>query len=67
MVADGHIDLVIEAGLKSWDVDCIVPILEGAGGASSDWTGQPIGAHGGRVVLAGDRTLLEEALPLLNA
>ena len=67
MVADGHIDLVIEAGLKSWDVDCIVPILQGAGGASSDWTGQPIGAHGGRVVLAGDRTLLEEALPLLNA
>ena len=67
MVADGHIDLVVEAGLKSWDVDCIIPILQGAGGASCDWEGEPIGAHGGRVALAGDRGLIEEALPILSA
>lgn len=67
MVADGQIDLVVEASLKSWDVECIIPILEGAGGASSDWRGAPIGAHGGRVALAGDRALIEEALPILSA
>lgn len=66
MVADGQIDLVVEASLKAWDIDCIIPILEGAGGASSDWRGAPIGAYGGRVALAGHRALLEEALPILS-
>jgi histidinol phosphatase-like enzyme (inositol monophosphatase family) len=65
MVAAGHLDLVVEAGLKAWDIDAAMPLLAGAGGATATWTGVTIGPEGGRVVLAGDRALLDEALPLL--
>ncbi len=65
MVAAGAIDLVIEAGLKSWDVEAAVPVLDGAGGVIADWSGARVGRHGGRIVIAGDRACLEQALVLL--
>jgi histidinol phosphatase-like enzyme (inositol monophosphatase family) len=66
MVALGTLDLVVEAGLKSWDVEAAVPVIEGAGGLVTDWTGAPIGRHGGQMAIAGDRALLDEALVALK-
>ena len=66
MVALGTLDLVIEAGLKSWDIEAAVPVIEGAGGMVTDWRGQPIGRHGGQMAIAGDRALLDEALVALK-
>ena len=66
MVAAGTMDLVVEAGLKSWDIESAIPLLEGAGGLVTDWRGQPVGQHGGQVALAGDRACLEEALVALK-
>ena len=66
MVAAGSIDMVIEAGLKAWDIDAAIPVIEGAGGLVTDWRGQPVGAHGGQVVLAGDPACLDEALVALR-
>jgi histidinol phosphatase-like enzyme (inositol monophosphatase family) len=65
MVAAGSMDLVIEAGLKAWDIDAAIPVLEGAGGFVTDWSGQPVGANGGQVVLAGDRACLAPTLAAL--
>lgn len=62
MVAAGTLDLVVEAGLKCWDIDAAIPVVEGAGGVVRDWTGQTVGRHGGRVVMGGDERLLTEAL-----
>ena len=42
MVAMGTIDLVVEAGLKCWDIESAVPVIEGAGGLVTDWRGAPI-------------------------
>jgi histidinol phosphatase-like enzyme (inositol monophosphatase family) len=67
MVAAGTIDLVIEAGLQAWDIDAAIPVIAGAGGLTTDWRGQPVGAHGGRVAIAGDRACLEQALVALSA
>jgi histidinol phosphatase-like enzyme (inositol monophosphatase family) len=67
MVAAGTIDLVIEAGLKAWDIDAAIPVIAGAGGLTTDWQGQPVGAHGGRIAIAGDRACLEQALAALSA
>jgi histidinol phosphatase-like enzyme (inositol monophosphatase family) len=39
LVAAGWADLVVEAGLKPWDVAALVPIVEGAGGVITDWSG----------------------------
>jgi histidinol phosphatase-like enzyme (inositol monophosphatase family) len=66
MVAAGQIDLVIEAGLKAWDIDAAIPLLEGAGGLVTDWRGEPVGAHGGQIAIAGDRACLDEALTALK-
>ena len=66
MVALGTLDLVVEAGLKCWDIDAAVPILAGAGGLVTDWRGADIGGHGGQIAIAGDRACLDEALVALR-
>ena len=66
MVAAGAMDMVIEAGLKSWDIEAAIPVIEGAGGIVTDWRGQPVGNSGGQVVIAGDRACLDEALVALK-
>jgi histidinol phosphatase-like enzyme (inositol monophosphatase family) len=67
MVAAGTIDLVLESGLKAWDIDAAIPVIAGAGGLTTDWAGAEVGAHGGRVAIAGDRACLDEALAALSA
>jgi histidinol phosphatase-like enzyme (inositol monophosphatase family) len=66
MVALGALDLVVETGLKAWDIEAAIPLLEGAGGLVTDWRGEPIGPRGGQMAIAGDRRVLTEALTLLQ-
>jgi histidinol phosphatase-like enzyme (inositol monophosphatase family) len=67
MLALGTVDLVVESGLKAWDVDAAVPVIEGAGGLVTDWTGRRLGREGGRVAAAGDPRVLRDALPILRS
>lgn len=64
MLAAGQIDLVIEAGLKSYDVAALIPIVEGAGGRMTTWDGGPA-LGGGRIIAAGDPQIHEAAMALL--
>jgi histidinol phosphatase-like enzyme (inositol monophosphatase family) len=66
MVAMGKMDMVIEAGLKSWDIESAIPLIEGAGGLVTNWRGQPVGQNGGQIAIAGDRACLDEALVALK-
>jgi histidinol phosphatase-like enzyme (inositol monophosphatase family) len=66
MVALGTMDMVIESGLKSWDVEAAVPVIEGAGGLVCDWRGRRIGREGGQMAMAGDPRCLKEALTALS-
>jgi len=66
MLAAGHIDLVVEAGLHAYDIQALIPIIECAGGVITDWQGQPIAA-GGNALAAGDRRVHAEALKLLQS
>jgi myo-inositol-1(or 4)-monophosphatase len=65
MLAAGHIDLVIETELKPHDVAALIPIIAGAGGVMTTWTGEPA-EHGGRIVAAGDRAVHEVTLAVLR-
>jgi myo-inositol-1(or 4)-monophosphatase len=56
VLAAGHIDAVVEAGLKPHDVVALVPIVEGAGGVITTWDGGPA-AQGGAIVASGDKRL----------
>ncbi|HEX6866278.1 MAG TPA: histidinol-phosphatase [Caulobacteraceae bacterium] len=66
MVAAGTMDLVVEAGLKAWDIEAAIPVVEGAGGIVTDWRGEPVGSNGGQIAIAGDRAVLDEALVALR-
>ena len=66
MVALGTLDLVVETGLKSWDIDAAIPVLAGAGGVVTDWRGDPVGRYGGQVAIAGDQACLTHALAALS-
>ena len=56
MVAAGQGDAVIESGLQSYDIVALVPIVEGAGGVVTTWTGAPP-CDGGQIVASGDPRL----------
>jgi myo-inositol-1(or 4)-monophosphatase len=64
MVAAGHADIVVEAGLKPYDIVALIPIIEGAGGRVTDWEGGSATA-GGRIVASGDPRLHTEVLARL--
>jgi inositol-phosphate phosphatase/L-galactose 1-phosphate phosphatase/histidinol-phosphatase len=65
-LACGHIDIVVEAGLKPHDFLAQVPIIQGAGGVLTDWEGKALGLESGpRICAAGDARLHREALRLL--
>jgi myo-inositol-1(or 4)-monophosphatase len=65
MLAAGHVDLVIETGLKPYDVVPLIPIIIGAGGVITTWENGPPTA-GGRIVAAGDKRVHAAALELLS-
>ena len=65
LLAMGFIDLIVEAALKPWDVQALIPIIEGAGGQITTWTGGDA-QHGGRVVASGDPRIHEAALAVLQ-
>lgn len=66
LVASGHLDLVIEAGLKLHDFAALVPVVEGAGGRMCDWQGDPLHAgSNGEVIAAGDPARIEEIVETL--
>jgi histidinol phosphatase-like enzyme (inositol monophosphatase family) len=65
MVALGRIDLVIESGLKPWDYESLIPVIEGAGGKVANWRGEA-DCSAGQVVAAGDARCLDEALVSLR-
>jgi len=66
MLASGHLDAVCESNLKLHDWAALVPVVEGAGGSMSDWTGEPLGPGAtGHVLALGDPARLEDAVAAL--
>lgn len=67
LVASGHVDLVVEAGLQLYDFAALVPVVEGAGGIMADWQGHPLDAASeGRVIALGDPARLEDVLEAMG-
>ncbi len=72
LVASGFgADVVVEADLGLYDYCSLVPILEGAGGVISDWTGASLTLANhdnskGRVLASANPMLHRQALDILN-
>jgi inositol-phosphate phosphatase/L-galactose 1-phosphate phosphatase/histidinol-phosphatase len=66
LLASGHLDIVVESGLKLYDFAALVPVVEGAGGRMSDWHGRPLGrSSDGHVIAAGNPALIEPIIDIL--
>ena len=65
MLAAGHVDLVIEAGLQPYDIVALIPIIRGAGGIITTWDGGDA-AGGGAIIAAGDARVHAAAMELLK-
>jgi len=67
LVASGHLDAVIESGLKIYDFAALIPVVEGAGGKMTDWQGHPLDVESpGQVIAAGDPALIDQIVALLS-
>lgn len=66
LLALGHVDLVIEAGLQPYDISAPVAVIQAAGGIVTNWQGGP--AHGGgQVIAAANAGLHRQAMALLQS
>lgn len=61
IVASGHMDAVIEAGLQPYDMMALIPIVRGAGGVTVNWQGEKPGDDG-RLIAAGDMRVANEIM-----
>ena len=52
LLASGHLDIVVEKGLALHDFAALVPLIEGAGGVITDWSGNSIDKNSNGEVLA---------------
>ncbi len=64
LLASGHIDLVVESDLSTYDIQALIPIVENAGGVISDWSGETA-VYGGQVVAAATPELHRQAIEVL--
>lgn len=68
LMANGFVDVVIEANMQPYDYLALVPVIEGAGGCISDFSGQVLTIESGTstVVACGDPARFEDVKPLLG-
>lgn len=66
IVASGHMDVVMETGLKIHDMAALIPVIRGAGGVATNWSGGKAGEdcedarENGRLLAFGDPALADE-------
>ena len=65
MLTSGFVDVIVEASLQPYDVQALMPIIEGAGGVMTAWDGGSA-QQGGAVVACGDPALHAKVLEMLR-
>lgn len=65
LIASGQVDLVIEAGLQTYDIQAPIAVIQAAGGVVTNWQGAPA-HHGGRVLAAANADIHAAALAILR-
>jgi inositol-phosphate phosphatase/L-galactose 1-phosphate phosphatase/histidinol-phosphatase len=67
LLAKGARDLVVDVGLKPYDILALVPIIEGAGGKITAWDGEAVTLRSfANVVACGDTQSHAQALAMLT-
>ena len=67
LLAMGFADLVVEASLEPYDYMALIPVIAGAGGLLTDWSGAALTLDSpGTVIAAGDARMHAAARAVLN-
>lgn len=66
LVAAGMLDIVVESGLQTYDIQALIPIVREAGGVITDWKGGDP-QEGGQAIAAATPELHAEALEILSS
>ncbi len=64
LLADGHIDVVVESGLKPWDIRALEPIIKNSGGIIKTWENKNI-YNGGRIIACNNEKLYKLSKSIL--
>ncbi len=65
LLADGLVDIVVESGLKPWDIRALVPIIKNAGGVISTWESETV-VNGGRIIATTNKELFRKIQKMLK-
>jgi myo-inositol-1(or 4)-monophosphatase len=65
LLADGHVDVVVESGLKPWDIRALEPIILNAGGIIRTWDNKEI-HNGGSIIACNNKRIFRESRSILN-
>ena len=65
LLADGHVDIVIESGLKPWDIRALEPIIVNAGGIIKTWENKEI-ISGGRIIASNSKILYDKVIKVIK-
>ena len=66
VLASGHMDIAAESGLKPFDLMALLPVITGAGGVVTNWSGEPAHTSKGDIVAAATPALHQAALSVLS-
>ena len=64
LLADGHVDIVVESGLKPWDIRALEPIIFNSGGFIGTWEGTSV-INGGRIIACNNKTLFKKVQKII--
>ncbi len=64
LLADGLIDIVVESGLKPWDIRALEPIIKNSGGVIRTWENKGV-YYGGRIIACTDEKLYKSTQKIL--
>ena len=65
LLADGHVDIIVESGLKPWDIRALEPIIKNSGGVVKTWEGKSI-LNGGRIIACNNMQLFKKSTNILK-
>tara|TARA_B100000575_G_C23086336_1_gene626081 strand:+ start:753 stop:1553 length:801 start_codon:yes stop_codon:yes gene_type:complete len=65
LLADGHVDIVIESGLKPWDIRALEPIIKNAGGIIKTWENNEV-ISGGRIIACNNKKLFKSIVKVIK-
>ncbi len=65
LLADGHVDIVLESGLKPWDIRALVPIIINSGGTIKTWESKEV-FSGGRIIACNNKKLFNQIIEVVK-